>query len=450
LIDLINGRDQRDINKSISAHTHWKVVFIDVVSAIYQRTLAEHIRRDMKRRRFLKGAGYAAVMTLLSSKSIGAAATAAKYLLPEERKSKKTRFLLGGFVDTEKEKNLGYSPKDYYAEDVEAEARILNLDTLETKVIPVTMRPHAFSRNPLNTNQFITVGKWSQRGCLIDVKEGRVIHEFAAPTGYQYFGHGVFSEDGFLYLTADTKDKIGHGSILVYEPRTWRLLKQIPIEGAAPHELVFVLKDVLLIASARGVDSMGRPVQRMKKDDNDVFTDKTGSLIWLNVKSCKILRKVPAALPTHLLKLNSSELLVGNAADSINAKPSRQVGSLYKVNIETGEIMHAKDVAGFSPDLAYGEKLSIGKINEHLVASTTSKEGKVIFWDLRRHLVFSHELPKGKANGLAVAGNHVFVASGKEGALFRLAVSADGNSVDGPQEVVSRFANSSHISTFEY
>jgi hypothetical protein len=372
----------------------------------------------MRRRQFITGVSYAALLAAITGKAsngwaLGAVTSALK------ANSEKKRVLIGGLAGEDPQ----WDPRRMIAGDVPAKLQVLDLKTHQLKSIAMDFTPHSFVQNPTDSYCIAATVKWAKHGGVFDLQKGSLVGALKSPENCRFFGHTAFDEKGYLYATVATND-LNVGSIAVYEPKTWKLVKVIASGGRAPHDIFFIEPGVLLIANTLGSSTPG---------------GMNGVLTWLDVRTGQIKKILPTSRPTHLQQISSHEVVIGNVSSS-------NTGEFYKVDLNSGQKTDVKDAAHFDSSYLTGEKLSLGVINDHIAAVTTAKGAKVLFWDMKTKSVITKSFETA-LRGLAVLPSEVLI-SDKAGALFSVPLDKEGHVSGDAVKLMSIFSNSSHMKLF--
>jgi WD40 repeat protein len=370
----------------------------------------------MKRREFVISAGCAALFAAVSGKlSLGLAAGPSSF-----SRNGKDRFLIGGLTDGV---DRLFNPPKHQAGDENGKLQMMNLRTKEIKSFEIGFNPHSFTQHPHNSNCVAATAKWTRFGGLFDLQKGELIKRLQAPEPLRYFGHTAFDENGYLYTSAASYVD-DQGFILIYEPKTWSLVKKLPTGGSAAHDFFFIDRNTLLIANSGYSSSIGH--------------DPHGSLTWLNVKTGVVTRSLSVLEPIHVALVSPKEVVIGGIP------VSSPLGHLYRVNLGTGRSIEVNNAKGFDPSFARGEKTSLGLINGHTVVATGGKGEKVFFWDLRANKVHVAKDFHSAMRGLAILDKELLV-SNQEGSLISIPFSHDGETIGEGKELFKRFSNSTHL-----
>lgn len=122
---------------------------------------------------------------------------------------------------------------------------------------------------------------------VVDMDNGKVLHQLTSPEGRHYFGHGAFEPQGrLLYVTENAYDE-GRGVIGVYDAAdNYKRLGELPSHGIGPHELKFLTDGKTLVIANGGIfthpDSGRSKLNLADMNPNLAYIDSTdGRLLGL-------------------------------------------------------------------------------------------------------------------------------------------------------------------------
>jgi hypothetical protein len=232
---------------------------------------------------------------------------------------------------------------------------------------------HGMTPSPHDEARMVLFEKHGPGGCVVDLREGAVVHTLVAGEGRQFYGHGVFSSDGALLFCTETDLSDGYrGVIAVRDGKDFSDLGEFPSYGIAPHDCMLDRAGDVLVITNGGAridhDGDGAP-------PNVAFVD---------VKTQALIESVPPSNP----RINTGHLALGPADELAVVSAPReglsQTADVGGVSVRgtSGPLRTAAEPAEIVGALV-GETLSVA-IHEptRTVAATTPAAHYVTFWDL--------------------------------------------------------------------
>ncbi|TBW54350.1 DUF1513 domain-containing protein [Marinobacter halodurans] len=123
-------------------------------------------------------------------------------------------------------------------------------------LLPVGNRCHGGCERPGTVQAILFARRPGRHVYVVDTGQGNIVHDIAAGDGYHFYGHGVFSPDSrYLYVTVNRYDT-GEGIVRVYDAEdNYRAVRDMPVGGIGPHELVLHPDGNTLIVALGGIQT---------------------------------------------------------------------------------------------------------------------------------------------------------------------------------------------------
>lgn len=295
---------------------------------------------------------------------------------------------------------------------------------------------HGLTPSPHDAARLVLFEKHGPGACVVDLRQGVVVHTLQAGPGREFYGHGAFSRDGSLLYCTETDVTHGYRGVLaVRDGRDFRLLGELPSYGLAPHDCEWVGDgDVLVVCNG------GAPVGSEEHPPNVAFVD------------CKSEALLESVRPTNP-RINTGHLAVGRggelavvSAPRDGLSPIEDLGGVSLRGatgpLRTMEAPH--EVVG----LLRGETLSVA-IHEptRTVAATTPLAHYLTFWDLDTgELRSSLRVPDPRGVAVSLDGSAFIVNFGNPPVMARVdAVTRRPLGTEAERKGVQTFCTGSHI-----
>ncbi|MET0065396.1 MAG: DUF1513 domain-containing protein [Candidatus Thiodiazotropha sp.] len=73
---------------------------------------------------------------------------------------------------------------------------------------------------------------------IVDLDQGKIVHQIKAPLHTHYYGHGIYSKDGRSLMCCENRFATGDGVIGIYDATdAYRRIGEFPAHGIGPHEI---------------------------------------------------------------------------------------------------------------------------------------------------------------------------------------------------------------------
>lgn len=272
---------------------------------------------------------------------------------------------------------------------------------------------HGLTPSPHDEARLVLFEKHGPGACVVDLRQGEVVHTLAAGPGREFYGHGAFSRDGSLLYCTETDVTDGYRGVLaVRDGRDFRLLGELPSYGVAPHDCALVGDgDVLVVCNG------GAPVGSDEHAPNVAFVDLEREVLLESVRPTN-----PRINTGHLAVTREGGLAVVSAprdglspVDDLGGVSLRS-GSAAGGLLRTAEAPH--DVVG----QLRGETLSVA-IHEptRTVAATTPLAHYLTFWHLDTgELLGSLRVPDPRGVAVSLDGTAFIVNFGNPPVMARV------------------------------
>src|ERR1043166_9452026 len=139
-------------------------------------------------------------------------------------------------------------------------ACIIDLASGQLIRLPLGFMPHSFVRNPRWPDRVWAVERWDYQKppglkesvAEIDLREGKVLRQFAAPAGSGFFGHGFFTPDGKVFFISCVEFEKGVGHLTGYDTEDFKPVADYQIQPGAVHQCT-PLEDGTVLAACSGI-----------------------------------------------------------------------------------------------------------------------------------------------------------------------------------------------------
>lgn len=313
------------------------------------------------------------------------------------QKPETSRFLAACYSN---QAELTQTPEVYekrFTPRVPGDFRLFDLSTRRLQNLSLPFFPHSVVQSRSQPETLAVFERWNTQAALLSLSPTpKLRHLIEAPTGFYFYGHGDFTQDGkTLVITGvAVEDKTGY--IFFYDVETGQAIGQMLSGGKSPHDC-FVEGSRLFVANSGSKEAPSK-------------------LSILNLKSRDIEREIEkrSHFFTHLTKPNPETIIGGSGFDGSKFPTLTQVHLGF-----LGESITQMDLSilqGTSP----GEALSLAGLTPDRFLATLSHSKNILECRLQENSVRLHSTPD--AFGvLAVTEDHSIFACGKlTGHLYRL------------------------------
>jgi hypothetical protein len=190
---------------------------------------------------------------------------------------------------------------------------------------------------------------------LIDRKPGAAITLYsdgtartriAAPEGWHFGGHAVFSRDGARLYAAESRDGDQLGRIAVIDPRTGRRIAEFASGGIEPHELIWAEPDRLLAIGNGGL--VDRLATEGEADSNFALVDAASGAVQSEHRLDEDLVSLSIR---HLVRTAEGEIVFGmqDQDPATDWRPLVGVvrdGAIELLDMPRGELMKLRGYCG--------------------------------------------------------------------------------------------------------
>lgn len=103
--------------------------------------------------------------------------------------------------------------------------------------IPLPARAHAGAAHPARPVAVVFARRPGTYGLALDCMTGQTLARLETPPGRHFMGHGCFSHDGSLLMTAENGYDDGNGRIGLWSATGWERVGEFPSHGIGPHDI---------------------------------------------------------------------------------------------------------------------------------------------------------------------------------------------------------------------
>ena len=162
---------------------------------------------------------------------------------------------------------------------------------------PVAARVHGNAIDPLHPQRVLFFARRpGTQAFELDLKTLEVRTAFATPAGRHLAGHGLFSPDGALLLTAEHDYAATRGVLGIRDAHDFRIVGEIETHGLDPHEIAWLPDGKTLVVANGGI--LTHPRTYRKKLN---IPTMDSSLVLIEAASGRLLEQL--RLPDHLLSI---------------------------------------------------------------------------------------------------------------------------------------------------
>lgn len=149
-------------------------------------------------------------------------------------------------------------------------------------------RGHGISQHPVRKSNAIMFGRRPSTMMIeVDLVSGKLINQIECDKNRHLFGHGCFSRDGKLLITAESDMLTGQGKIVIRDANHYQLLDELDSYGIGPHEIKLMPQTDTLVIANGGI--LTHPESGRKKLNLDSMNS---SLTYLNLKNGQLIAQV--------------------------------------------------------------------------------------------------------------------------------------------------------------
>jgi hypothetical protein len=277
------------------------------------------------------------------------------------------------------------------------------------------VRGHSVEVSPDGRLCAVIDRKPGARITLCNARDGAVLQSIAAPEGWHFDGHAVFSSDGARLYATESRDGDQTGRIAVYRLADTSRIAEFSSGGVEPHELIWAVPDrVLAIGNGGLVD---RLVTEGEADSSFAFVDAESGAIQ---SALRLDEDLVSLSIRHLARTADGEVVFGmqDQDPATDWRPlvgiARTDGTLDLLDMPRDELMKLRGYCG-----------SVAIDRDGAIAAATSPHGGfAALWNVpERRYLGGVELRDGC--GIAAAerpGQFVFTS----GSSTRLLIDAEG------------------------
>jgi uncharacterized protein len=179
--------------------------------------------------------------------------------------------------------------------------------------LPLPARVHAVTLAPGERSCVAVARRPGRFGIAVDLARFERSVEFQASPGRHFFGHGVFGDEGRLFLTTENDGEAPRGLIGVRDAtRSYRQVGEWECGGVGPHDLALSADGRFLLVANGGID-MSQDFGRAKLNEGpiassiariDVATGRLAALVRLEPENASLSIR-------HLAVLDSGAVVFG-------------------------------------------------------------------------------------------------------------------------------------------
>ncbi|MCX4240752.1 DUF1513 domain-containing protein [Paraliomyxa miuraensis] len=269
---------------------------------------------------------------------------------------------------------------------------------------------HGLTPSPHDEGLIVLFEKHGPGACVLDLRQGVIVHTLHAGEGREFYGHGVFSRDGSLLYCTETDVTDGNRGVLaVRDGKDFSVLGELPSYGVAPHDCVLWGDgDVLVVTNG------GSPIGVEEHPPNVAFVDlKTHALLD------EVRPSNPRINTGHVAVASGGELAVISAPRD-GLSPAHDLGGV-SLRGKDGPLRTVTEPLDVLRDLK-GETLSVA-IHEptRTVAATTPLGHYLTLWELDTgRLRKSLRLPEPRGVAVSLDGKDFILNFGNPPRMARL------------------------------
>ncbi len=280
--------------------------------------------------------------------------------------------------------------------------------------IPTEFFPHGVAVHPNAPHVVMLFEKHGKGCCEVDLRARRVTETVRTIDGYEFYGHGAYSQDGRqLYCTETAVDDGYRGLLRVRDAASFEALGELPTGGKEPHDCVLIDGGKTLVVTNGGghVDNGGE-----------------GTVTYVDLAAREV---------RHTLRFADRGLNAGHVA--VTGRGELAIVSAPMAGLDPKDPQVHGALSFFSPSrdtrprtvtdpiaLAMrGETLSVAIHEPSMVVGATNPDGDLVtFWEFATgKLLKSHRTIPG-ARGIAVTldQRYFVVTYGPSAALVHIDV----------------------------
>lgn len=166
----------------------------------------------------------------------------------------------------------------------------LDVASGEIFAIDIPFFGHTVIQNPAAPHQFVIMQKWGKQGALIDTQTHKIVSLLEPMEGYEFLGHGSYTQDGAFLIASENTPARDGGSVSVRDAKTMKIVRSISSHGAHPHECRLLKDGKTILIANQGIDDLG----------------VAPSLTWADYDTGKLLHKIDFEPPTPAGELDKN------------------------------------------------------------------------------------------------------------------------------------------------
>ncbi len=260
----------------------------------------------------------------------------------------------------------------------------------KSRYVELDFLPHGVIFDPVDPSRALVFEKIGPGACEINLHTGAVNRLISPVHGQLFYGHGVFSTDGKVFYTTETRIADQVGVMVIRDSRTTEVIGEFPTYGENPHECHLVDQgQTLLVTNGGGA----------------IGTEKRANISSIDIASRKLIRKW--VVPND--EWNAGHVApYGDRTESglvVVSAPRRGLSDQRLGGISVlGDDGKLKAVGGPEEILKklQGEALSVCIHHERGIFGVTHPLGNLLtFWSLADHR-FKAALPMERPRGLTL------------------------------------------------
>ncbi|WP_027135825.1 DUF1513 domain-containing protein [Geminicoccus roseus] len=165
--------------------------------------------------------------------------------------------------------------------------------------MPLPARGHSFAVHPSRDLAVVFARRPGVFAVAFDTVTGERLAVFEAEEGRHFAGHGTFSPNGRLLLSAENKFDTGDGVLGVYDVEDgFRKLAELPAHGIGPHDVAVMPDGKTLAVAVGGI--LTHPQSKRLKLNLDTMQP---SLALMEMESGRLVEQFPLEGQLHQLSL---------------------------------------------------------------------------------------------------------------------------------------------------
>jgi hypothetical protein len=275
-------------------------------------------------------------------------------------------------------------------------------------------RAHAIAMHP-DAKECVAVARRPGRfGIAVDLERFERSGTFEATDGRHFFGHGVFADEGRLFLTTENDYEAGQGVVGLRDAtRGYRSIGEWRSGGVGPHDLALSADGAFVFVANGGID-MRPDTGRAKLNEGLITSSIARVAIATGRQEAQVdLGEDMASLSIRHLAALAGGLLAFGCQDTVRDGIVRPLAGL--VGPDDGVRWLAPPPGGWASLSAYIGEIAVDDATS-TVAATAPLAGLCVVWDARTGGCLA-SVALADCCGVGVAPSGTFIVSSGRGDL---------------------------------